>query len=55
MSEATVDSYVCSTRGREKGPGTKSREEGSEGGGGLWGCNGPRSYLGDRNWYLNKS
>lgn len=35
MSEAMVDSWVCSTLVREKGPGTKSREEGSEGGGGL--------------------
>lgn len=34
MSGATVDCHVCSVRGREKGPGTKRREEGSEGGGG---------------------
>lgn len=34
MSGATVDSHVWPTRGSENGPGTKSREEGSEGGGG---------------------
>lgn len=34
MSEATVDCHVCSVLGSEKGPGTKSREEGSEGEGG---------------------
>ena len=52
MSGATVDLYVCSTRGRVKGPGTKSRDDGSDGGGGWCGCKGPRSYLGERNWYL---
>lgn len=33
-SEAIVLLKVCSRRGREKGPGMNSREEGSEGGGG---------------------
>lgn len=35
MSGAMVDSHVCDTLGSEKGPGTKSRDEGSDGGGGL--------------------
>lgn len=34
MSEAIVELYVCSRRGEEKGPGTNSREDGSDGGGG---------------------
>ena len=33
-SGAMVLWYVCSRRGKEKGPGTKTREEGSEGLGG---------------------
>lgn len=33
-SGASVLVYVCLRRGRENGPGTKRREEGSEGGGG---------------------
>lgn len=33
-SEAKVSWYVCSSRGRENGPGTKSRDDGSDGGGG---------------------
>lgn len=34
MSEATVERQVCSVRGSENGPGTKSRDEGLLGGGG---------------------
>lgn len=34
MSGETVESKVCSARGAENGPGTNSREEGSDGGGG---------------------
>lgn len=34
MSEAMVDSHVWARRGAEKGPGTYSREAGSETGGG---------------------
>lgn len=41
-SGARVEEYVCSSRGREKGPGTKRRDVGEEGGGGWWGCSGPR-------------
>lgn len=40
-SAAIVEWYVCLSRGRLKGPGTKSRATGSDEGGGWTGCRGP--------------